>query len=273
MKIFAFLAGSAAFAAAIALPAQAQYSNNGYNNGYPQPVRNTVCEQQRKDDKLAGGLAGAVVGGLIGGAIGNNIDGNDDNYRRGSRHRNYGRRGYRDHRGYRGHRGHGYRNKKSSNDGEVIVGALLGAVVGGIAGSELAGSSQSDCKVYTPPRSNTYPTNSIPRSTDGLYGGEEVMNAPRPISTYPRDTTTYPVRSSRTTARTTYPLPEAAGPRAPTSNYPPQPIEDSSECRTVYSETTLPNGEIFREPNTACRNASGTWTIQDGSIIPEDELY
>ena len=156
----------------------------------------------------------------------------------------------------------------------MIVGALLGAVVGGIAGSELAGSSQSDCKVYTPPRSNTYPTNSIPRSTDGLYGGEEVMNAPRPISTYPRDTTTtYPVRSSRTTARTTYPLPESPGPRAPTSNYPPQPIEDNSECRTVYSETTLPNGEVFREPNTACRTASGTWTIQDGTIISEDELF
>jgi surface antigen len=272
MKIVALLAGSAAFAAAIALPAQAQYSNSGYNTGYPQPVRNTVCEQQRKDDKLAGGLAGAVVGGLIGGAIGNNIDGNDDKYRRGYRgHRGYRGRDYRRH----GYRGHGYRNKKSSNDGEVIVGALLGAVVGGIAGSELAGSSQSDCKVYTPPRSsNTYPVNSIPRSTDGLYGGEEVMNAPRPVSSYPRDTTTtYPVRTSRTTARATYPVPDTPGPRAPVSNYPPHPIEGNSECRTVYSETTLPNGEIFREPNTACRNASGTWTIQDGTIITEDELY
>lgn len=223
-------------AIAVSAPVAAAQSNSGY--GYNAQVRNTQCERQRDDDKLAGGVAGAVIGGLIGGAIGNEIADDDDHYRRRGYRSYRGYRGYRDYRGY-GHRHH--RNK--SNDEEVIAGALIGAVLGGIAGSAIADDNARPCAVVGPDDYGRQ-SGSIPRTTDGLYGGPEIMEE---RSSYPRDVRTYPTSSTRTTRTTrTYP--------APTSTH---------ECRTIYSETRLPDGRVEREPVTACRDGSnGEWEVE-----------
>jgi surface antigen len=251
---------------ALALPAAAdQYYGSNYNyNGSPSPSDNSACKQQRKSDGVTGGVVGAVVGGLIGGAIGNNIDSDDDNYRDRRGYRGY--RGYNNYRGNRGYRGRGYRahrgyrgnnyNRKNDNDGEVIVGALLGAVVGGYAGSELAKNTGRDCTEVYQPRSvnqrstNTYPVNS------------GYPNRPRPVTT----TRTYPTPAPRPTTTSTYPR--------PTTTYPPRTVTTGSECRTVYRETRLPNGEVLRDPVQACRTgANGDWQIDGNGLAGGSYSY
>lgn len=233
----------AAFGAAMVVSAPAATAQSNYGYGHNAPVRNTQCDRQRDDDKMAGGIAGALIGGLIGGAIGNEVADDDDHYR--------GRRGYRGHRGYRNHRGYGRHHRgKSSNDDEVIAGALIGAVLGGIAGSSMAEDSSKPCTVS---RSDdrSYRQGSIPRTTDGLYGGPEIMNEP---SSYPRTVRTYPA-STRAPGPRTYPT--------TTRTYPTQTNAPTHECRTIYRETRLPDGRVERDPVTACRNGqNGEWRVE-----------
>ena len=257
---FSLLIGAAALTLAGAASAQGygyQSNDDAYRN-YTQNYqpRNTACEKQRDNDKLAGGLVGAVAGGLIGGAIGNNID--TDNHHRGRYGRygngygNYGR-GY----GRRNHRRYDRRrNHNSDNDGDVIVGALLGAIVGGIAGSSLAESSSNKCESYGPQRTtnyggysnntrnNNYGRTTYPASRGTDYGRREVYGgtAPSypPARTYPTSTRTYPA----------------------TTTSPRQPAYGGRECQTVYRETRLPSGEVIRDPVEVCRdNASSDWRV------------
>ncbi|MEZ5953007.1 MAG: glycine zipper 2TM domain-containing protein [Hyphomonas sp.] len=249
------LIGGVALTALLAVPAAA--TAQGY---YPA---NTACEQQNRDNKAAGTVVGALLGAAAGGAIGNNVGDDDSRW-----HYN---RGYR---GYYGHRRGGYWDK-GDNDGEVIVGALLGAVVGGMAGNAMASNSSTPCTVATPYGGSfrstypaaTYPTGSIPRTTDGLYGGPEVMG------THPG--TAYPATPA---APRTYPATAPAYPSYPQGNsYPqssyPAPAPQTEECRTIWRETRLPDGRVERDPVTACREGnSGDWQIVDG-YSNDEELY
>lgn len=233
MKSRSLIIGALALSG-LAIPATAA-AQSGYGYTYNAPVQNVQCERQKKDDQLAGVLVGAIAGGLIGGAIGNNID-DGDAYRH---HRHY--RGYR---GYRGHRGYHRHHRGNGNSDEVAAGAILGAIVGGIAGGAIADDTSRPCQVATPYGSSpntAYPTGGIPRTTDGLYGGPEVMtypNTPPPSRTYPVST-------------------------APGPTLPPQ-AGTNIECRTIERETRLPDGQVIRDPITACRDPyDGNWEISD----------
>lgn len=216
-------------ALAMPLQAQAQY-------GYPYGdggVRNVQCERQRADNSAAGTVVGALTGALIGGAIGNNIE-NDRTYTK------YNRRGY-PVRSY---------TEGRSESGNVAVGAVLGALVGGVAGNSIGKDSGPECQVaYAPYSYTSMGQGSIPRTTDGLYGGPEVMGrggyAPEP---YPPS---YP-------AQPAYPqYPEYGGGAA----Y-PAPARD---CRVIHRETRLPDGAIERDPVTACYDErTREWRVQDG---------
>ena len=243
MKRLTFILGSAL---ALALAAQSAAAQ-GY--GYSQGARNTVCERQKDGDKMAGAVVGALIGGLAGGAIGNEIrdNNNDDDYR-----------GYRGYRGYDryGYSGRGRGRDSGDGDGTVAVGAILGAVAGGIAGSKIAESSSTDCQVAGGYGYDSQSQGTIPRSTDGLYGGPEAIGSGRypqgqyPESRYPESGRAYPV-----------------------SSYPAYP-EYEQECRTVYRETRLPDGRIDRDPVTACRDDRGGWRVEgDNRSRSDEELF
>jgi outer membrane lipoprotein SlyB len=127
--------GGIALAAITAAPLAASAQAYGYGTPY-----NSACESQNRDNKTAGTVIGAIVGAAAGGAIGNNVGDNDsrwhyNRYDRRGRYGRHGRRGYWD---------------KGNNDGEVVAGALLGAIVGGMAGNAMASSNATPCQVATP---------------------------------------------------------------------------------------------------------------------------
>lgn len=236
------LIGTLALGAMTAAPLTASAQAYGYTDPY-----NSACAQQNSNDKAAGTVIGAIVGAAAGGAIGNNIGDNDSRWH----YTRYGRHGR-----------HGYW-EKGDNDGEVIAGALLGAVLGGMAGNAIASDGARPCSVATPYGGSyradygaypylaaEYSGDSIPRTTDGLYGGpQDLRSHPQP------DYAPQPVSPAPTNYRT--PAPQPA----------PQP--EPQECRTVWQETTLPDGQVVRDPATACRSGyNGEWRIVGG----EDEV-
>ena len=241
------LIGGIALSALSAAPLAASAQTYGYNAPY-----NSACERQNQDNKTAGTVIGAIVGAAAGGAIGNNIGDNDSrwHYNRYGRH---GRYGYWD---------------KGNNDGEVVAGALLGAIVGGVAGNAMASSSSTPCQVATPYGgsyradygaypyiASEYSGSSIPQTTEGLYG------RPQDLRTHPRATA--PAPASYPSSYPSYP--ETPAPRASA----PAPAPQPEECRTVWREVELPDGQVIRDPATACREGyNGEW-----EIIDEDELY
>lgn len=232
MLKFSIAAGSLGLMA-LALPLQAQAQYGGYPYNDPG-VRNVQCERQKSDNSAAGTVVGALTGALIGGAIGNNIEA-DRTYTR------YNRRG----------RPVGSYREGRSESGNVAVGAVLGALVGGVAGNSIGKDSGPDCQVaYAPQPYTSVPRGSIPRTTEGLYGGPEVMNnggyRPPPYpAQYPSSGPAYP-----------------AGP-----DYRDEPLygEPARDCRVIHRETRLPDGQVQRDPVTACwDDRSREWHIQDG---------
>ncbi|WP_430404429.1 hypothetical protein [Hyphomonas sp.] len=255
------LLAGATVALAFAIPGAA-----AAQSGYGYAPQNSACERQRSDDKLAGGVAGALVGGLIGGAIGNNIDSGDDHYRGRRGHRGYGRGHHR--RGY----SHGYRRDDDNSD-QVVVGALLGALVGGVAGSQMASGSNANCGLAGPTpyqpsntyRGGTYQGSSIPRTTDGLYGGPDVMDQ----RGYP-----YNQPPARTYPASSYPDDGYSDQGYDDGGYSAQGYDDQAyygeqtysqqECRMIYQ-----NGGHVR----ACRNnPTETWRVVNDQARDE-ELY
>lgn len=238
---------------AVSLPGQAhaQYGSpygRGYDP-YPPPATNAQCERQKSSDGTGGAIVGAIVGGLIGGAIGNNID-NDRYYTQYRRHgppRTY--------------------KESRSNSGQVAVGATLGALVGGMAGSDMAKKSSGDCQVAYAPAYNyaSAPYGSIPQNTQGLYGGAEVMRGapnsyPQPTP-QPYPTSAYP--QAQPQAQYQY------GGGAPAST---GPANSGPDCRVIHRETQMPDGQVMRDPVTACWNDNTRqWQIQDG--WSDEELY
>ncbi|MEL7545607.1 MAG: hypothetical protein AAGJ84_03075 [Pseudomonadota bacterium] len=248
MRIARYLvaAGATGLICAPAAFAQAQYGG-GYGYGHsPQPV-NSHCEQIRDDKRLVGGLIGAVAGGALGVAI---ADDDDD----GHYHRKYrGHRGYYGHRGWRHGRRHGGYYHHDS-DGDEIAGALIGGVLGAVVGSELAGSSV-DCT----PKWNYA---EVPPPTRQAFGG--AWNAPPRTSNYGNP--------PRSVLYSNQPLPgELAGgptPIVPAIETPyrvtaTEPTEFQPECTTVQRETSLPDGNIVREPVEVCRSVEGSWFMPD----------
>jgi hypothetical protein len=253
MKMALLACGVSLLAVSLPGEAHAQYGGGYGYDPYPPPARNVQCERQKSSDGTGGAILGAVVGGLIGGAIGNNID--NDRY-----YTEYRRRG--PPRTYK---------ESRSNSGQVAVGATLGALVGGVAGSDIGKKSSGDCQVAYAPVGNysSVPYGSIPQSTQGLYGGAEVMRgAP---NSYPQPAPQpYPASSYPSS----YPAP------APAPAYPPsggygygqgQPAA-GGDCRVIHRETKMPDGQVMRDPVTACWNdRTREWQIQDG--WQDEELY
>lgn len=250
------LIGGIALSAISAAPLVASAQTYGYNAPY-----NSACERQNQDNKTAGTVIGAIVGAAAGGAIGNNVGDNDSRWHYNSygRHGRWGRHGR-----------HGYWDK-GNNDGEVVAGALLGAIVGGMAGNAMASNSATPCQTATPYGGSfradygaypylaqEYSGGSIPQTTQGLYGGPQDLRthpgrtaSPAPVS-YP----SYPSYPETPAPRASAPAPQPQG---------PQP----EECRTVWREVTLPDGQVVRDPATACREGyNGEW-----EIVGEDDLY
>ncbi len=220
---------------ALAMPMQA-HAQYGSQYGYPYSdpgVRNVQCERQKSDDSAAGTVVGALTGALIGGAIGNNIE-NDRTYTK------YNRRGY-PVRTYREGR---------SESGNVAVGAVLGALVGGVAGNSIGKSSGPDCQVaYAPYNYSSVGQGSIPRTTDGLYGGPEVMGQGGYQSGYPA----------------AYPSSYPSQPSYPDYRSQPAYQEPARDCRVIQRETRLPDGDVQRDPVTACYDdRTREWRVQDG---------
>ncbi len=188
----------------------------------------TGCETERRDGQLAGAVIGGVLGGVAGGLA---VDGDDDDhYRHG--HRRY--RGYRGHRGYHGYRGYGRGyaygyGYDDDDDGEEVAGVLLGAIIGGLAGSEL-GRNSVNCD-------ETWKYADVPPPTRSAVGPAW-------------ETTPYEVSSRDVGRARTITDPDLAGARD----------ERLRECETVYRETEFPDGRIVREPVLACR---------DGEVIYE----
>lgn len=134
----------------------------------------------------------------------------------------------------------------AGNPGVEEEGALLGAVVGAVAGSQF-GKSGTNCnpRVYggnartiahkPPSRYNDY--------ARAPLGDRDLRGAPAPYRHAP--TTTYPAPT------TSYP--------APTSG---QPVPAAKECEEVKRVTRLPDGREIHEPVTACREAYyGDWGV------------
>lgn len=235
---------------AVSLPGEA-HAQYGYGyDPYPPPVSNVQCERQKSSDGTGGAIVGALVGGLIGGAIGNNID-NDRYYTQYRRHgppRTY--------------------KESRSNSGQVAVGATLGALVGGVAGNSMAKSSTGDCQVAYAPAYNysSTPYGSIPQTTQGLYGGAEVMRgAPN----------SYPHPAPQQYPASAYPAPAPSYPQQGQYQYgggPSGPATSGPDCRVIHRETTMPDGQVMRDPVTACWNdRTRQWQVQDG--WQDEELY
>ena len=208
-----------------------------------------AASAQNCDDQGGNAVAGAVIGGILGGVVGAQV-GNDNKD-------DYGRRGYRGHRGYRGY-GYGHRHRyrgDNSNDDEVLAGVLLGALAGGVVGA-----ASSDCDTsrgYSNTRGGTivvgpqgqydpYGRGQVTRS--GEYGWGE--------DSYPASDRGYrePVYDDRYGQEPYY------GDTRQTSS--------TAACKTVYSETRMPDGRMVREPARVCQDERGNWYYAD-----EEELY
>ena len=151
----------------------------------------------------------------------------------------------------------------NDNSGQVVVGALLGALVGGIAGSEMASSSSANCgsagpTPYQPSNSyqgGSYQSGFIPRTTDGLYGGPGVMEQ----SGYP-----YSQPPARAYPASSYPDAGYSDQGYDDQGYYGEQSYSQEECRMIY---------LRGEHVMACRNSpTETWRpVNDGA--QSQELY
>ncbi|MEO1643082.1 MAG: hypothetical protein AAFR74_07070 [Pseudomonadota bacterium] len=243
---------AAGLALCVAPAANAQYYDSGNSYGYTgsQPIPHTSnCKKQRDENRVAGAVVGAIAGGLLGSAIGGEIDDDND--------RDYNRRyrGYRGYRGNRGYRGHGRFRHNRDSDGAQIAGTLIGAAVGGFAGSEIAAGA-TECKTSGYPHGDIPPPRPRPYSSTGGYGYADTQ-------TYPL-TTTRTVRTIRVQDDPLYggPVQTRQVVHAPQ----PAPVYQPAQqpvCETVQRETRLPDGGIIREPVSVCQQSDGRWEFTD----------
>ncbi|MEM1086946.1 MAG: hypothetical protein AAGH90_04390 [Pseudomonadota bacterium] len=221
--------------------AQYAYQGSDYRYDYDQPIpHSSKCERQRDDNRVAGAVVGAIAGGVLGSVIGGEID--DDNDRDFNRY-------YRHNRGYRGRRYYRRYSRHRDSDGAQIAGTLLGAVVGGIAGSELAGSS-TDCRTSDYKHGEIPPPRPRPDYRTADYGYTQT----HPV------TTTRTVRTVRVQEEPLYGGPVET--RRIVHDPQPAPIYQPV-CETVQRETRLPDGSLIREPVSVCQQQDGRWSFTD----------
>ena len=204
------------------------YSDHGYQHNDYREVQHRQadpCIKQRKDGQTGGAIVGGLLGALAGGAIGNNIDGRGDRFRRG----------------FRGQRGGGFRNfrrGRSNNSGRVAAGAVIGGLVGAVAGSQV-GKSSVKCNTYH---------SSV--NTSG-YRGDPSIAAPTRQPWTSTQTQSYPVSQPTTTTRTVRTIP---APTQPTQVYRNDDLRGGRQsCETLTRVTRLPDGREIREQVQDCQ--------------------
>ena len=230
---------AAALGLSLAGAAAAQgYGYSDYGHDRPDYRGNSTysvdhCAKQKRDGRTSGAIVGGLIGAVAGGAIGNNIDNDDRHYRRG----------YRGHRGYYGYRGYGRRHHKNSNSGNVAAGAVIGGLLGAVAGSEV-GKNNVNCRTYH---------DSIPSRGYRGYQGDPSI-APPTRQPWPEQTRSYPVSqpSSDNRAIRSYPAPA----QRPQANWPEYESDDlyggREPCETLTRVTRLPDGREIREQVQNC---------------------
>ncbi len=205
------------------------YGHNDYRAKAPYAVDH--CAKQKRDGQTGGAIVGGLIGAVAGGAIGNNIDNDDHYYRRG-------------HRGYRGY-GYGYRprhhrHRKNDNSGNVAAGAIIGGLIGAVAGSEV-GKKNVNCRTYH---------DSIP--LHGYRGDPSI--APPTRQPWPEQTRSYPVSQPTTAPRSvrTYPAPPRSQTEFPDYGRSDDLYGGRQQCETLTRVTRLPDGREIREQVQDC---------------------
>ena len=276
----------------LAQPALAQYAGSYGGNNYPAPstynqsygYQSQDCERQRSSRQVTGGIVGAIAGGVLGAVISDNDD-DDNRYRGRYDHRNdYRGRGYSSYnRGYSNYGHSRYDNRGSSNNDQA-TGAIVGALIGGVAGTALA-SSGSGCntstnsnygstqqyssysqpqpvyEAYDPYRNNSYsqpayqqPSYQQPSYNQGyqreeeLYGGQYGSSQvySEPTYSYSQPSYSQP-QSTYSTTTTSYGSGQSYS------------VSSGATCQTVNRPTTQSNGQISWRQVQVCPDAYGNY--------------
>jgi len=149
---------------------------------------------------------------------------------------------------------------KNGNSGQVAAGAVIGGLLGAVAGSEV-GKRNVNCRTYH---------DSV--QSRGYRGDPSI--APPTRQAWPTQTQTYPVSQPRTTTRTvrTYPAPApvpAPQPQRQTRVYRDDDLyggEQSIPCEPVTRVTRLPDGRQIREEVQECQTGE-VWYERDGERV------
>ncbi len=189
------------------------------------------------NNQAVGGVVGAIVGGTAGGLITKDRRGRsyrgDRGFRRNGFNRGFGHRG----RGFRG--GRGFRR---NNNG---AGIAIGAIAGGLIGSQIAAARDRNCRQqqygYNNNGYNTRPfsgTRQQRSSNPAPFGGQA------PVGTQP----------TRTSAPVS-PPPPLSPPAGQQNSRVFQPV-----CQFVTQTTQLPNGQHTSEQVEVCQfSPNGEW--------------
>jgi len=196
------------------------------------------------DNRAAGAVVGALVGGAAGGVIANNT----------RRDVFIGRRGFYGHRGFRGRRG-----RFVTRRGNQELGIVLGAIAGGLIGSEIAANNSRGCPtvIATPSQrfGDPFAGSSVHRTgqfSHVVQDGPIDLNAVKygdPFGGRP---------IARTPVASQPPAPQSGGLNGGPSEFSnlPQGVFQPI-CETVFQTTELPDGSRERTPIEVCQYSEG----------------
>jgi len=188
------------------------------------------------NNQAVGGVVGAIVGGTAGGLITNDRRGRSFRGDRGFR-----RGGFNRGRGF--HRGRGFRGGRSFRRNNNGAGIAIGAIAGGLIGSQIAAARDRNCRQQYPRYQNRAPfggTRQDQRSNSAPFGGQQ----------------RYQTQPTRTSAPVSPP---------PPLSQPSQPAPQNSRifqpvCQFVTQTTELPNGQRTSRQVEVCQfSPNGEW--------------
>ncbi len=191
------------------------------------------------NNQAVGGIVGALAGGTVGGLITNDRRGRSFRGDRGFHKGSFSRgRGFRGGRGFG--RGRGFRR---GNNG---AGIAIGAIAGGLIGSQLAAAQDRNCRQLQNRRYNSRApfggTRQDQRRSSAPFGGQQ------PYRTQP----------TRTSAPVSPPPPLSAPSgqqQTPSNSRVFQPV-----CQFVNQTTELPNGQSTSQRVEVCQfSPNGEW--------------